>query len=241
MAVALATSIHDVPLDGSRLARAIRRKAEQAGLHPGDRLPPERALADDLQVSRAAIRAALGQLEADGAVSRQHGRGTFIRALPGAAPSGQDAETTGSGDLTNIGPADVMAVRCVLEPQAMTLVVAKATARDLARIQRYLAGGDTAETFHDFEKWDLGLHRAIMEASHNPLLLSLYDSVESARHGQLWGDLKRRSDSPERRERYRCEHHAVVAALHARDSERATEAMRQHLTHVQTNLLGVGR
>jgi len=56
--------------------------------------------------------------------------------------------------------------------------------------------------------------------------------------GQLWGDLKRRADSRPRRDQYRGEHRAIVAALRARNSTGAAEAMRTHLASVEANLLG---
>ena len=73
-----------------------------------------------------------------------------------------------------------------------------------------LALGDRAATFEEFEACDLALHRCIMAASHSPLLASLYGAIEAARHGQVWGDLKRRRSSPERRNRYRADHRAIV-------------------------------
>jgi DNA-binding FadR family transcriptional regulator len=75
-----------------------------------------------------------------------------------------------------------------------------------------------------------------MAASHSPLLVSLYDLIEQARHGQVWGDLKRRSASAERRNEYQADHRALVDALRARDSGRAVEAMRLHLARVQGHL-----
>jgi DNA-binding FadR family transcriptional regulator len=216
---------------GDGLARRILRRAEDAGLRVGERLPTERQLADDLGVSRTVVRNALAKLNVAGAISREVGRGTFIRTFDPPEPPGLI-------DVTDFGPADVMSVRLLLEPEAMPMVVARATARDLAEMRRCLAGGDTAHTYEDFEVWDLALHRCVMAASHNPLLVRLYACVESARHGQLWGDLKRRNDSGERREQYRCQHQAVVAALNTRDSVAAVEAMRAHLAAVQANLLG---
>ena len=90
-------------------------------------------------------------------------------------------------------PADVMRIRRLLEPPAMSLVVSWATAADLQEMQQCLAGGDAAASFEEFEGWDLALHRCIMAASHSPLLVSLYQAIEEARHGQVWDDLKRRS------------------------------------------------
>lgn len=223
-------------LDGEGLARLILREAEDAGMRVGERLPTERALADDLGVSRTVVRHALARLEAVGAISREVGRGTFIRRFD--PTGGPRDEVDGLVDVTDVGPADVMAVRLLLEPQAMPIVVARATGRDFEEMQRCLDGGESADTYANFELWDLALHRSLMEASHNPLLLRLYACVETARHGQLWGDLKRRNDSAERRVTYRSQHHAVVAALRTRDSDAAVVAMQAHLTAIRANLLG---
>jgi DNA-binding FadR family transcriptional regulator len=129
-----------------------------------------------------------------------------------------------------------MAVRRLFEPPAMQLAVAWATAGDLGEIDRCLAAGDLAASYEEFETWDLALHRAIMAATHSPLLDTLYAAVEAARHGQVWGDLKRRSASRERRLQYQADHHAMVSALHGRDSARAVEAMRRHLARVSDHL-----
>jgi DNA-binding FadR family transcriptional regulator len=222
-------------LSGAELARRILREAEDAGMRIGARLPTERALADDLGVSRTVIRHALARLEASGAISREVGRGTFIRRFD--TTTGQ-TDADGLDDVTDVGPADVMAVRLLLEPQAMPMVVARATGRDFEEMRRCLDGGESADTYADFELWDLALHRCLMAASHNPLLLRLYACVETARHGQLWGDLKRRNDSTERRMHYRAQHHLVVDALRTRDSDAAVAAMQAHLTAVRANLLG---
>jgi DNA-binding FadR family transcriptional regulator len=75
-----------------------------------------------------------------------------------------------------------------------------------------------------------------MAASHSPLLSALYGAIESARHGQVWGDLKRRSASPKRRSQYQADHRAIVEALRSRDFGGAVEAMRVHLARVQEHL-----
>ncbi len=131
-----------------------------------------------------------------------------------------------------------MTIRRLLEPLAMPLVVAWATASDFREMDRCLSGGDRAASYEEFENWDLALHRTIVAASHSPLLGQLYAVIETARHGQSWGDLKRRSASRERRERYQADHTELVAALRARDSDRATEAMRTHLSRVHNDLFG---
>jgi DNA-binding FadR family transcriptional regulator len=151
-------------------------------------------------------------------------------------PGGQEQESLAASAAADFAPADVMTIRRLLEPPAMSLVVAWATTADLEQMDRCLAGGNSAASYEEFEGWDLALHHSIMAASHSPLLVALYSLVEAARHGHVWGDLKRRSASAERREQYQADHRAIVAALRARDSASAVEAMRVHLARVSGHL-----
>jgi DNA-binding FadR family transcriptional regulator len=237
---------------GRQLAEEILAESRRAGLGPGSRLPTERQLAVDLGVTRSGIRQALGVLEADGLITREVGRGTFFSEAAGPAFDGDAmsaAKTVPPAreaperpvPVTDFAPADVMTIRRLLEPQAMPLVVMWATARDFREMERCVAGGDRAVNYEEFETWDLALHRCIMAAAHSPLLSELYGLVESARHGQSWGDLKRRSASSQRRALYQEDHRAIVAALRARDTDEAVEAMRLHLARVAGHLLGETR
>lgn len=217
---------------GRELAAAILDECERTGLAPGGRLPTERELAVQLGVTRTSVRNALGLLEAEGRVSREVGRGTFLRSPDG---SRRGVPTVSRPD--DLGPADVMAAREAIEPRMLPLVVAWATARDLEELDRCLAGSESASSAEEFEAWDLAFHHAIAVASHNPLLVRMYEEIETARRGELWGSLKLRNDSPQRREAYRRDHREIVGALRARELERAVDAMRRHLERVSENLL----
>src|SRR5208282_2484740 len=70
---------------GLRLAELILSGARQAGQGPGSRLPTERQLAADLGVTRSSVRHALAMLEAQGRISREVGRGTYLRDAPQTA------------------------------------------------------------------------------------------------------------------------------------------------------------
>jgi len=257
------------------LAALILAESQRGGAGRGTRLPTERQLAIDLGVSRAAVRHAMAMLQAEGHVSREVGRGTFLRGATEAP--GRDLTTggaTSTGAATPAGgvkaagdeqagpaggfpgpaggfpgpdvssgsdgysPADVIMVRRLFEPTAMSLVVAWATARDFAEMDRCLLGGERAADHDEFEVWDAALHRSIIAATRSPLLIRLYAEVERARHGRMWGDLKRRSASAARRDEYRRDHEEIVAALKTRDADRATAAMRTHLARVSRHLLG---
>jgi DNA-binding FadR family transcriptional regulator len=251
-------SVADIPADPvdqrHRLAEIILAESRRAGLGSGAKLPTERQLATDLGATRTSVRRALSVLEAEGRISREVGRGTFLRdepwppagagadgaarngaGIPDETAAGRDS-APGNRDLAGFAPADVMAIRRLLEPPAMKLVVAWATTADFEEMSRCLAGGERAASYDEFETWDLALHRSIVAAGHSPLLTRLYGVLEEARHGRFWGDLKRRSASRERQQAYQADHRELVAALRARDADRAVEAMRVHLARVAGHL-----
>ena len=237
-----------MPADNSALGRRalaalILAGAERDGAGHDTRLPTERQLALDLGVSRAAVRHAIAVLQAEGRVSREVGRGTFLRGGPGMDEVPEGARVPPDGEepgtpAADYAPADVMAVRRLFEPTAMSLVVAWATERDFAEMDRCLRGGERAADHDEFEVWDAALHRSIIAAARSPLLIRLYAEVERARQGRVWGDLKRRSASAARRDDYRRDHEEIVAALRLRDADLATAAMRAHLARVSGHLLG---
>lgn len=218
------------PSYGPGLAEAILARCSEADYAPGGRLPTERRLATELGVTRTMVRHALAVLEAEGRISREVGRGTFLR-VPAADGAGQTA-------VDEVGPADVMAARRVIEPRVLPLVVAWATPSDFDELRRCIHGGAAAESATEFETWDYALHHAIVAAGRNQLVRSMYGVVERAREGELWGTLKRRNDSLERRAAYQADHVALVDAICARELHRAVEVMEAHLARVEANLLG---
>jgi DNA-binding FadR family transcriptional regulator len=213
----------------SAVLRHLRQIITDDGLRPGDRLPTERDLAARTGVSRAAVRSALDGLEAGGVVLRHVGRGTFL------AP---DESTPAVGARVEPSPAEIMASRLALEPELMPLAVASATSADLAEMQRCLERGAAAATSEEFERWDTALHHSFALATHNAVLINVSSLLIAARRQPVWGSLKRRTFNAERHRCYRTEHENIVVALRERDPQAAREAMREHLRHVRTTLLG---
>jgi GntR family uxuAB operon transcriptional repressor len=237
--MALSSSPLKPPAYGHELAELILSTCERHESGAGGRLPTERQLASDLGVTRTMVRHALAILEAEGRVSREVGRGTFLRAA--GSHDGASHADRAAVAADEVGPADVMAARRLIEPLVLPLVVAWATRRDFDEMRRCLEGGAVAENAAEFEVWDFALHHAIVGASRNQLLLSMYAVVERAREGEIWGSLKRRNDSRELRAAYQAEHVELVDALSKRELVRAVSAMEAHLARVEANLLGAGQ
>lgn len=199
---------------------------------PGAKLPTERALAEQLNVPRSAVRDALSVLEAQRRVVRIIGSGTYVAEVENEPA----LAATNSGDAS---PYEIMATRMIFEPRLAVLVVANAGAADFDRMEDCNRRAEAAEDFEEFEHWDAALHQAIAEATHNRLIVSIYATITGARDLAEWGDLKRRSITRERRDIYREEHREIVAALRARDARRAEAAIAAHLVRVRDNLFGV--
>jgi DNA-binding FadR family transcriptional regulator len=196
-------------------------------------LPNERELAAEYNVARNTVRSAIDKIAAEGTVTREVGRGTFLR---------HDSRTDFMAvlqKLVGVSPIDMMAVRQILEPRATALAATNASASDLQEIAAAHAASMDALDMETFEHWDAELHQRIFVGSRNELLNHLHEILKLIRNQELWRDIKRRSFSSERRRVYCDEHKAVVDALMRRDAEAASIAMRAHLDTVGRNLFAV--
>jgi DNA-binding FadR family transcriptional regulator len=202
---------------------------------PGSKLPTERAISQQLEVPRSAVRNALAALEAEGLVVRRIGSGTF--AAEQRAPAQETRPPLVS--VSDASPTEIMEARLLIEPRIGALAVANATAQDFERMESCNRNAEGADGFQRFEHWDAALHQAIAEATHNRLIIGIYTAITRARDQADWGELKRRSLTDERRDRYREEHRRIVAALRARDAAAAEAALLDHLRGVRQNLLGI--
>ena len=87
------------------------------------------------------------------------------------------------------------------------------------------------------ETWDNQLHRAIAEATHNALLIALFDTLNTVRRTVVWGRLRAAKPYPPSDHHSHADHEAIVQAIRDRDMDAARNNMRVHLETVQRNLL----
>ena len=215
--------------DGAQEIRAFLLEAvAQGAVGPGGKLPTERELATRFALPRNTVRKTLAQLEAEGAITRHVGRGTFL-ADTGGFPADSNTHTS---------PAELMEARMRLEPAMAELIVINATPADFERMETCLDRAERGATLDDFEVWDAALHQALAAATHNRFVTRVFDMATAVRHQTEWGKLKDRVVTPERRLKYQQEHRTIVAALKARDAELARAAILAHLQHAQRNLFG---
>jgi DNA-binding FadR family transcriptional regulator len=134
-------------------------------------------------------------------------------------------------------PREIMDARFVLEPRLAFLVVSNATAADFSRLEETLRQGEAADTYASFDAADDAFHQAIAEATHNRLVVDVYAAIGAARRRAVWGDLRRRFLTPERRIASRREHRAIFNCLTARHAAQAEAAILKHLREINATLI----
>lgn len=216
------------------LCETWRQRLQSGQWRQGERLPTERELADTHGVSRTTVRKALAQLKEQGLIEQTVGSGTFVAHQ---APSGLD-RLIQQDSAQHTSPAELMEARLALEPAIIDLVVRNATAADFARMLSCCTSAERASSLEEFEHWDGELHEAIADAAHNTFVSSVFKLMKQVRAQGDWGQLKKKSVTPERRLAYQQEHRQLVDALRDRDATRAKAGTLDHLLHVRHNLLG---
>jgi DNA-binding FadR family transcriptional regulator len=195
------------------------------------RLPPERELAKQYGAARNTVRRAVDAIANDGTVERYVGSGTFL--------SGGTSELAAILQrVTGVSPADLMAVRLVVEPRAAAIAAMNASLADLQGIAEAHRHASRTHKKDEFEHWDSQFHQRLFAATRNELLSSIHAILQIIRNRNAWIELKRKTFSENRRLGY-CEQHAnIVAALEKRDADGAAQAMLQHIEAIEMALFG---
>ena len=207
--------------------------AERA-LGPGDRLPSERALQNELNLSRSALRHALQELEDQGKIWRHVGKGTFLSDPAQAQPIG-DTPLSLSRRTT---PVKMMAARLAIEPSIAREAAMNASGEALDRIAAAEAATHDAGDWDSYEAADDDFHRAISEASDNIPLVAIFDRLNSIRRSVTWGAVHRQTPKPTPDHGSFAEHTAIAKAIADHDPDAAQALMRAHLKAVSHRLFG---
>lgn len=225
-----------VPQTPEQLEAHLLEQLRSQQWRAGQRLPTERALSDASGLGRSGVRRVLQRLKERGLISQTVGSGTYV--TEDAARLLAQAPTPAQVQAGAVSPAELMNARMVLEPAIIDMVVLHARAQDFEQMLECCDRAEAATALEDFEHWDGRLHELIAESAHNPVILSVFRQMTQARNQAEWGQLKRRSVTPERRLEYQREHRALVEALIERDAGRAREVCLAHLTRVRHNMMG---
>lgn len=208
-----------------RIAEQIVRLIRRGEYRPGERLPPERDLARQLEVSRPSVREALIALEVEGYVEVRVGSGVYVTQR---RPPARRADALSS----DTGPFELIAARRLLEAECAALAAKLASPAQIRRMQAALAAmdRDRRRSVMPIEN-DRRFHLEIADASGNSALALAVRTLWEQRAGPLFVTLEHHFDTPDLWTSAIAEHHAVMSAIQGHDPVAARTAMRRHMDH----------
>lgn len=198
----------------------------------GEKMPPERALAEHFGTSRNTVREALRRLEESGLVARRVGSGTYVTYR-------NENDRDDAADATS--PLELIEVRVAVEPHITRLAVQNAGPRDLERLREALERLESVGTdARRFSRADEAFHLCLAECTRNPLMVWLYRQVNEVRGNTLWYEAREKILTPKRIAEYNQSHRRLYEAIRARHMDEAVQIMSEHLDEARRDLIGVG-
>lgn len=200
---------------------------------PGDRLPPERRLAEQLEVSRPSIRSALQKLAARGILRSRQGGGHYVT----------DALTRSVADpliemLSKHPDAedDVLEFRYLLEGACAFYAAQRATDADKQRLEKAYQALELYMDSAEESQADLNFHLAIAEASHNIVLLHSMRGVFSILKHNIANNIDGLFNDHDTSVQLLKQHRGMTDAILAGQAELARSIAEKHIVYVREAL-----
>jgi len=227
-------------ITAQKLADAVVSQIEElilrGILRPGEKLPPERDLAEKLGVSRPSLREAIAQLQEKGLLAARQGAGVFVADVLGSAFSPALIELISSHEQAIF---DYVAFRRDMEGLAAERAARLGSDTDLKVIDTVfhkMADG-TDRPAEDEARLDVEFHMSIVEASHNVIMLHMMRSMFDLLSDGMVYTRNVLFKQSTRREVLLDQHRRINDAIQARDPEGARNAMVAHLSFVEAAIL----
>jgi GntR family transcriptional repressor for pyruvate dehydrogenase complex len=206
---------------------------KKSELKPGDKLPPERELAEKLSISRGSLREAFRVLESRGLIKSKPGGGRYIREI---RKNGHNSTKNIILSLEKSFILELLEARETFEVKIVEFAAERATAEEVKAIEevfsRVSEEGRTEDKDAEDDKKtesDTEFHLAIASASHNFVFVNIIKL-----HLDLLRDIREKTQQiPGRREKRWREHQAIFQAIKEHNSKKAGEAMLTHLKNVE--------
>jgi GntR family transcriptional regulator, transcriptional repressor for pyruvate dehydrogenase complex len=225
--------IPDTRALSERIISQISDAIISGGLKPGDRLPAERVMAEQFGVSRTVVRDAIKTLSGRGILQVRRGAGISVTTAE-ESMMGRLGELSNALPLQGTGVRDLFDVRKVLEAHGAEWAALRRSSHHIDRLKSLL--NEARENTDDLDilsTKDAQFHVAIAEASQNlvqvRVMLTLLDLLERARRESL--------SIPGRPVLSLDQHQRIVEAIEARDPALAHDAMVEHLSSVEEEIL----
>lgn len=218
-----------------QVAERIEKLIVDGVLKVGQALPSERRLVDKLGCSRSALREGLRILRGRGIVETEHGRGSYVADLS------RSDDTTPLMHLFASQPRtlfDLLEVRALLEGESARLAALRATDVDRLLIKRRYDEmlGSREQDAREQARLDHAFHRAISEASHNPVLVHTLQGLNDLMLSTVFASVNNLYCRPPQKRQIDRQHARLYHAVMDQQPEQAQRAAREHLGSIRDNL-----
>ena len=215
----------------SRIIDHVRSLIDSGELRPGDRLPTERELANNLRISRASLRRGFDLLSAVGVIDRCHGRGTFASSRPSAL-------AVNLLSISNIGLGSyedhALEARLALEPNIAGLAALRGNREHLTELAELLAEIYKAiNSSGEHHGHIILFHGVIANAAGNPVLTAFIEATIAVVGPR---DPSPNVDNGQYLRTVAAIHREIYFAIRSRDPQKAARSMRDYLNLVRTTI-----
>ncbi|MDF7667067.1 GntR family transcriptional regulator [Orbaceae bacterium ESL0727] len=204
----------------------------------GDRLPPERDIAETFSVSRTVVREALIMLELENLITVKKGSGVYVIGLPDDVLSEQDKLI----EEEDFGPFELLQARQLIESNIAAFAATQMVKTDILELRSILEQEKQvlSQGIMDDYSADEMFHIAIARATKNSVLEGLLHDLWQKRHAsKMWDKLHSRITDHSYRKQWLFDHEKILQALQIKDANAARQAMWQHLENVKQTLMTV--
>ncbi len=227
-------------IEAEKLSHSVVRQIEElilrGILRPGERLPSERELSERLGVSRPSLREAVSELQSRGLLAARAGAGIYVADVLGSAFSPALIRLFAAHEEAVF---DYIAFRRDLESIAAARAAVYGSDTDLKVIDtvfRKMEAAHSKRNPSDEAELDAEFHLAIIEASHNVILLHMMRSMFDLLREGVFFNRQIMFKNRTTRDLLLEHHRAINDALQARDPDAAREAVVEHLSFIEQAL-----
>jgi len=219
---------HNAPKLYQKVANSIVAAIRNGVYEPGARLPPERDLAEEFDVSRATVREAMIALEIRGIAEARRGSGIYVVDAPPKEASTPELD---------IGPFEVTEARRLFEGESAALAAAIITDEEIAKLASLLQELAANVGNEAGEQADRNFHITIAEATGNSAIARVVETLWDMRYeSPMCREMFDRARNAGVQPRHD-DHLSIFTALQARDPKAARKAMHNHLDRVIDSIL----
>jgi len=220
----------------SIVVKALEKRILAGDIKPGELLPPEKDLADQLKVGRRAVREALRILQIKGLIESRMGVGTIVlrndldNFLDSLTVNMHSYLETNKGELEN-----VLEFREIIESAALKRLIIYSNAEVVQSLRANLKEQLAALEKTDPEAYathHMAFHRLIVDSLGNSIVSMMYDNVRKLIANRVF----KAGRTPEQQRRSIAEHSSIVDAVEKRDQGACDTALKQHLSLAYENL-----